>query len=101
MKIRSIILFSAITTLGISSVRAQSPLRIQAGLNLANVSVTSNGHVNDANTLTSFQAGIVADAHLGSVVYFQPGILYTGKGFKAQSGDQNSGTYAKATTNPF
>lgn len=101
MKIKSIVLFSAITTLGISAANAQSALRIQAGLNLANVSVTDNGRVNSANSLTSFQVGLVGDIHVGSIVYFQPGILYTGKGSKTESGDQNSTTYYKATTNPF
>lgn len=75
--------------------------RLQAGLNLANVSVTNSGRVNDAKMLTSYQVGIVGDVHLGSVVYFQPGLLYTGKGSKTQSGNPSDANYYKSTSNPF
>src|SRR5436305_12814896 len=80
---------------------AQSGVRFQAGLNLANVSVTDNGRINKANELTSFQVGFVADVHVASMLYFQPGLLYTGKGSKVQSGDPSSANYYKATANPF
>ncbi|HWJ27887.1 MAG TPA: porin family protein [Flavisolibacter sp.] len=82
-----------------SQSHAQSGARIQVGLNLANVSVTDNGKVNDANTLNSFQVGLVGDVRLGSVLYFQPGLLYTGKGSKVQNGN-TSGNYYKETFNP-
>ena len=80
---------------------AQSNVRIQAGLNLANVSVTDKGNVDDAKMLTSFQVGLVGDLHLASILYLQPGLVFTGKGSKTQSGDPNSATYYKASTNPF
>ena len=51
--------------------------------------------------LTSFQVGVIGDFHLGSIVYLQPGILYTGKGTKTQSGDPSSANYSKATSNPM
>jgi hypothetical protein len=75
--------------------------RIEAGINLANVSVTDNGKVDDAKMLTSFQLGVIGDFNVGSILYIQPGILYTGKGTKTQSGDPASGNYSRATTNPF
>ncbi len=75
--------------------------QIKAGLNLANVSTTDEGRVNDANQLSSFHVGIVGDLPIGSVLSFQPGILFTGKGAKTQSGDASSNNYSKATTNPF
>ena len=75
--------------------------RIQAGVNLANVSVTENGQIDNANTLTSFQVGIVGDAHIASVLYLQPGILFTGKGSKIEIGRPNENLYIKQTTNPF
>jgi Outer membrane protein beta-barrel domain len=101
MKMKTTILCMTAAVISFSSVKAQSGVRIQAGLNLANVSVTDNGRVNNSNTLTSFQLGLIGDIHVGSIVYFQPGILYTGKGSKTESGDQNSTTYYKATSNPF
>lgn len=79
---------------------AQSNARLQAGVNLANVSVTDNGRVDDANRLTSFQIGIIGDVHLGSILYFQPGVLYTGKGSKVQKGTEGTDGYFKQTFNP-
>jgi len=79
---------------------AQSNARLQAGINLANVSVTDNGRVDDANMLTSFQIGVIGDVHLGSILYFQPGILYTGKGSKVQKGTEGTDGYFKQTFNP-
>lgn len=75
--------------------------QIKAGINLANISVTDNGRVEEANQLTSFHVGLVADMPLGSVLSFQPGILFTGKGAKTQSGDASTNNYSKATTNPY
>ena len=83
------------------SVKAQSNGQLRVGLNLANVSVTDNGRVNDANMLTSFQVGFVGDAHLASIVYLQAGLLLTGKGAKLQSGSTGSANYYKATSNPY
>lgn len=75
--------------------------RIEAGVNLANVSVTDNGRVDNANMLTSFRIGIVSDIKLAPMIAFQPGLYYTGKGSKVQSGDESSMNYFKQTTNPF
>src|SRR5678815_3687415 len=81
--------------------RAQSSnVILRGGLNLANVSVADNGNVDDAKMLASFQAGIVADIHAGGIVYFQPGLLFTGKGSKTQSGTEGSANWYKASTNP-
>lgn len=82
------------------SVMAQS-VHIKAGLNLANVSISDNGSVDEAKKLTSFQVGLVGDIPLGSeMISFQPGILYTGKGSKTQSGSSTNSTYSIQTFNP-
>jgi hypothetical protein len=75
--------------------------RIQAGVNLANVSVTNDGRIDDANMLTSFQVGIIGDAHIASIFYLQPGVLFTGKGSKIEIGRPTENLYIKQTTNPF
>lgn len=80
---------------------AQSTGRIQAGVNLANVSVNDNGRVDDANQLTSFQAGFIGDFNLGGPVYLQPGLVFTGKGSKVEKGTQGSNAYFKQTFNPY
>lgn len=75
--------------------------RIQGGVNLANISVTDNGRVDDAKMLTGFQLGIIGDLPLGtSMLTLQPGVLYTQKGSKTESGDPAGLNYSKATTRP-
>ena len=98
MMTRKLIAFCVAVTL---TAGAQAQFRLQGGVNLANVSVNDNGRVDDSKTLTSFQVGLIGDVHLASLLYLQPGVVFTGKGTKSQSGDQNSATYYKATTNPF
>lgn len=83
------------------STKAQSGAILRGGINLANVSVTDNGRVDDAKMLTSFQVGIIGDIHVASILYFQPGVVFTGKGTKSQSGTEGSGNWYRATTNPY
>jgi hypothetical protein len=75
--------------------------QLRVGLNMANVSVTDNGRVNKANMLTSFNAGIIGDVPLSSFFSIQPGIIFTGKGAQAESGDASSLNYVKETFNPY
>ena len=96
------IIAAAVWLLAAISVRAQkSGIVLRGGLNLANVTISDNGRVDDAKTLASFQAGLVGDIHLASVLYLQPGVLLTGKGTKTQSGTEGSTNWYKATTNPY
>jgi hypothetical protein len=74
---------------------------IKGGLNLANISVTSNGRVDQANTLKSFQVGIAYDIPFSDGFSFQPGLLYTGKGAKTQFGKEGDAFYYRATSNPM
>ena len=99
MKMKIVTLCTAAMVFGVTTMAQNA--QIKAGVNLANISVTENGRVEDANQLTSFHVGLVADLPLGSVISFQPGILFTGKGAKTQSGDASTNNYSKATTNPY
>jgi len=74
---------------------------IKAGVNLANVTISKNGDIDNSRILTSFHAGISGDFRITSHLYFQPGVLFTGKGSKTKSGDDDDQTYFKATTNPY
>jgi len=74
---------------------------LRGGLNLANVSITESGRIDDAKTLTSFQVGIIGDFNLSDFIALQPGLLVTGKGSKTQSGDPADANYFKATSNPI
>lgn len=80
---------------------AQTSAQIRAGVNLANVSVSENGRVDEANQLTSFHVGVLGDVALGSSLSFQPGLLLTGKGSKVQNGTAGQAGYFKQTFNPL
>ena len=51
--------------------------------------------------LTSFQVGLVGDIHVTSLLYFQPGLVFTGKGSKIEIGRPSENLYMKQTSNPF
>ena len=74
---------------------------LRAGVNFANISITNDGDIDEAKMLTSFQVGLVGDIKVLPALYFQPGILFTGKGSKTEEGDANSATYYRATSNPY
>ena len=98
-KFLAVVLF--LTTISVYSFGQGSNAILRGGLNLANVSITSNGSVDDAKMLASFQVGIIGDIHVASILYFQPGVVFTGKGTKSQSGTEGSANWYRATTNPY
>jgi Outer membrane protein beta-barrel domain len=85
-----------------TAVTAQKSTAIlRVGLNLANVSINDNGGTNDAKTLASFQVGILADLNIAPCFAIQPGLIFTGKGTKTQSGNEGDANFYRATTNPY
>jgi hypothetical protein len=84
-----------------SSYAQKSSAILRGGVNFANVTINDNGNVDDAKTLTSFQVGIIGDFHLCSILSIQPGLLFTGKGTKTQSGTEGSANWYRATSNPY
>jgi len=79
----------------------KSSVIIKGGLNLANVSINSNGDIDDAKSLVSFHAGLLGDIPVVSFLSIQPGIFFTGKGTKTQSGNTSDANYFRATSNPL
>jgi hypothetical protein len=73
---------------------------LKGGVNLANISISPNGLVDEAKQLTSFNAGFAFDLPLAAGLSLQPGLLFTGKGSKTQQGQETSTFYYRATTNP-
>ena len=102
MKKKIVLTSVAILSLFTVSVNAQkSSAILRGGINFANVSINDNGDIDDAKTLTSFQAGIIGDLKLAPCVHIQPGILFTGKGTKTQNGTEGSANWYRATSNPY
>lgn len=74
---------------------------LRAGVNFANVSISDDGDVDENKTLTSFQVGFTGNLRILPFIFFQPGIIFTGKGAKTEAGATTDETYYRATTNPY
>jgi len=84
------------------SAQAQKSFAVlRAGVNIANVTTTNDGSIDEANSLTSFQVGITGNLHIVPFLSLQPGLIFTGKGSKTQSGNTSDATYYRATSNPY
>jgi hypothetical protein len=101
MKLRFCSALSLLSILTLSLQAQKMHPTFRAGVNLANISTKANGRFDEANQITSFQAGFVNDIHLAAMFYLQPGILLTGKGAKFTSGQAGDAAYYKGTTKPF
>ena len=91
-------------------VNAQSDLKsnpggfyLKGGVNFSNISTTSDGSVNNANTLTSFNVGFIGDIPLASMLSFQTGLYLNGKGSKTESffGPNQNADFYKVKFNPL
>src|ERR1700741_2029790 len=74
---------------------------LRGGINFANVTITDSGDIDENKTLTSFQVGFSGDLKIIPFLFFQPGIIFTGKGSKTEAGETTDATYYRATTNPY
>jgi hypothetical protein len=101
MILKRLINLFVISCISVTSFAQIDAAWLKGGVNFANVSYNSDGEVDDANMLTSFHVGIMGDINIAKVLAIQPGILFTGKGSKIQSGSPNDNFYYKATANPL
>lgn len=91
------LLTATLLLLGFSS---QSQI-LKGGINFANVTITNDGDIDQNKMLTSFLVGVTGDKKIVPFLFFQPGILVTGKGSKTQQGSTSDLTYYRATSNPI
>ncbi len=102
MKMKKIFFGAALLSfIAISSHAQKSSAILRGGVNLANVSVTDNGGIDDAKMLTSFQVGIIGDLNITNFLAIQPGVVFTGKGSKTQRGNEGDAGFFRATSNPY
>lgn len=82
---------------------ANAQLYLQGGVNLANITKTTSGQTEDNNMLTTFNAGILSRFDLSKVVDLETGILFTGRGSKAETYYTSSTTdnYVITKFNPY
>jgi len=101
MKMKIVFLAMAAIIISAAAIAQKSTVMLKAGVNMANVSINDDGNIDDAKSLTSFQAGVVGDVYLTPFLSFQPGLLFTGKGTKTQTGNESDASFYRATTNPY
>ena len=97
-------IFLAVFTIALLYINGTAQTYIQGGINLANITKTTNGQTEDNNMLTSFNAGILGRFGLSKVIDLETGLLFTGKGSKAETYFVNGSTsdnYVKTKFNPF
>lgn len=96
------IFFTAFTFAMLTSTSAQ--LYVQGGVNFSNITKTTEGQTEDNNMLTSFNAGILGRFGLSKMVDLESGLLFTGKGSKAETYFTSGSTtdnYVKTKFNPY
>ena len=98
---KKLFVFMLLSALFFTAGAQQSSAILRAGLNLANVSINKDGQTDEANSLATFQVGIIGDLPVTSFIYVQPGILFTGKGSKTQIGQPSDANYSRSEVNPF
>lgn len=102
MKKGSILIAGILTLIVCSSANAQKPQAfIKGGVNFANISIKDNGGTDDNKMLVGFHVGFQGDLPVAGFLSIQPGIFFTTKGSKTQSGNPSDANYFKATTNPM
>lgn len=74
---------------------------VQGGINLANISKSNDGSTEDNNTLTTFNVGIMHRFGLSPIVDLESGLLFTGKGAKAETYFNGGNDYVKSKFNPL
>src|SRR4051794_4211929 len=89
--VKKYLLTAGLIVFGVAAFSQESHVYFKGGVNFANITVDKDGTYNDANSLTSFHAGLMADLPLSKCLSVQPSLLFTGKGAKASYGE-NTGT---------
>ena len=95
---KKLILALTLTTTVTLATKAQ--VYVQGGLNLANITKTTDGQTEKNNILPSFNVGLMGRLPITSMFSLESGALLTGKGSKAET-YFNSGNYTKARFNPL
>ncbi len=105
MKQKILALGTVVMLCGIASQAQKSApkpsVMVKGGLNLSNITINKNGGLDDGKRIASFQAGVQADLPIGNFFAIQPGVFFTGKGAKLQSGDASGNNWYRATTRPY
>ena len=84
-----------------TAMSANSQVYVQGGLNFANITTTNDGQTEKNNTLTTFNIGLMGRFGLSSVFDLESGVLFTGRGSKAETYFNGGNDYVKTKFNPL
>lgn len=93
------VLFGLALTAAALSTNAQ--VYVQGGLNLANITKTNDGQTEKNNILPTFNVGILGRLELESMFSLESGVLFTGRGSKAETYFNGGNDYVKSKFNPL
>ena len=85
---------------GFTAVANAQKVYLQGGANLANITNDKDGNTDDRKGIYSFNAGVMGQFGLSSIIDIETGLLFTGKGAKSESNFGN-GDYIKRIFNPL
>lgn len=95
MKKMTVILIVILMTMG-----AKAQFYAQGGLNLANITNTNSGQTEKNHLLPTFNVGLMTRFGISTSFDLETGILFTGKGSKAETYFNDDANYVKTTFNP-
>jgi hypothetical protein len=103
LTIGTLVLLSGILSYaqGTAQTSLEPSLFLKGGFNLSNITINKNGDLDNNKTLPSFQVGLQGDLPIGPFFAIQPGIFFTGKGAKVESGNTSGDNWYRATNRPY
>lgn len=90
---------TAVLMVSIMAIGAKAQVYVQGGVNLANITKTNSGGTDKNNLLTTFNVGVMSRFGLSTTFDLESGILFTGRGSKAERYFGND--YVKSKFNPL
>ncbi|CAN5131347.1 hypothetical protein BH11BAC5_BH11BAC5_23160 [soil metagenome] len=96
MKKMTTVLLATVITMG-----AKAQFYVQGGVNFANITTTNSGQTEKNKMLTTFNAGILSRFGISNTFDLESGVLFTGKGSKAETYFNGGSDYVKTKFNPL
>ncbi|MCW3462301.1 porin family protein [Chitinophaga nivalis] len=101
---KSILLSFAALSISFAAM-SQVRVGVKAGYNLSNISIDNSGSTKNKSSHSGFHVGAIVDLPLvPKILSFQPGVFYTTKGTKAETGNKDNvsvaNPFVKHTINP-
>lgn len=94
-------LLTVLLSAGICYSAGAQLIYVQGGVNLANITSTTDGRTEKNKLLTTFNAGMMGRFGLSKTVDIETGLLLTGRGSKAETYFNGGNDYIKSKFNPL